>query len=161
MKIMLLDGAACACAREALADLLLDALDAGPALGFLPGLSVEAARRYWRDVEGAVRTGRRVLVAALHDGALVGVAQLVLAGGPDEDGAEVRAMIVARRARRLGIGSVLVRALEAEARVLGRDRLVADTDPGSGAEELVRDLGYARDGADGRYAKTLRMPEAA
>jgi len=161
MKILIFDAPACAAARDWLAELLLDALGDGPALGFLPGLGMDGARRYWRDVESGVAHGRRVLVAAIQDGMLVGAAQLVLGPGMEDDSAELRAMLVRRAARRRGIGSVLVRALEAEARLLGRDRIYAEADPGSGADELVRDLGYAPEGLDARLAKTLRMPEAA
>jgi len=161
MKILTLDAVACAAARDWLAELLLDALGDGPALGFFPGLSIDGARRYWRDIETSVAHGRRVVVAAIQDGMLVGSSQLVLRDGIDADSAELRAILVRRSARRRGIGSVLVRALEAEARLLGRDRVYAEADPGSGADELVRDLGYAPEGAEGHLAKTLRMPEVA
>ena len=50
----------------------------------------------------------------------------------------------ASRARRRGIGSVLLRAAEAETRALGRTLLFLDTEAGSAAETLYHGLGYTR-----------------
>jgi acetyltransferase len=168
MKIALFDSAACDAARDQLAYLLLDALANGPALGFWPGLGLDAARRYWREVGRSMEGGSRVLVAAVHGETLLATGQLALCQAPEHDCAEVRSMIVHSGARRRGIGSVLVRALEAEARARGRDHLFLDTEPGSGAEALCVGLGYDR--AEGlpaawpsgaRYRKTLLVTAAA
>jgi acetyltransferase len=107
-----------------------------------------------------------VLLAATHDGALLGTVQLDLCQRPDGDHlAFVRALMVHSRARRRGIGGVLLRAVEAEARALGRGELRLVALAGSGAEALICDLGYAREGdassVMAEYTKTLSMPEAA
>jgi acetyltransferase len=77
----------------------------------------------------------------------------------------VHALIVHSGARRRGIGSVLLRAAEAEARALGRRELRLAAEPGSAAAALIDDLGYTRaDGPSGAhvvFTKTLLMPEAA
>lgn len=165
MKIAVLDTAACEAAREQLAHLLLDALTRGPALGFWPGLGLDGAMRYWREVGRSVAGGKRLLVAALDGEQLLGTGQLALCQPPEVDCAELRSLIVHSSVQRRGIGGVLVRALEAEAKERQREQLFLDTEPGSGAENLCCGLGYERvEGlvagwpAGARYGKTLSMP---
>lgn len=176
MKIHKLDASACAEVQDQLAGLLLDAVANGASVGFLADLNAAGARGYWQDVRAAVAQGSRVLLAAAHEGTLVGTVQLDLcqkANGRHR--AELQKMIVHSRARRRGIGGVLLRAAEAEARELRRGLLFLDTEAGSGAEHLYRGFGYTRAGElpdyactpDGAwrpaaiYYKSLFAPEAA
>jgi acetyltransferase len=166
MKILLLDAQACDVMRAQLANLLLDAVASGAFPSAALDLDSRQARCYWQDVRMAVAAGTRRLLAASHDGTLIGTVQLDLCQRPDDRRrVDVQALMVHSRARRRGIGSVLLRAAEAEAGALGRDALRLAAEPGSGAETLIHDLGYARvDGAAGShvvYTKTLLMPEAA
>jgi ribosomal protein S18 acetylase RimI-like enzyme len=140
----------------ALAALLVDAVDGGASLGFLPPLADGAAREYWREVAGAVSGGTRVLVVA-RDGAggVVGAAQLDLATRANASHrAEVAKVMVDRRVRRQGIGRALMIALEAHARRLGRTTLVLDTRAGDPSEALYRTLGWQRAGTIPRYARS-------
>ncbi len=155
MKIHKLDGAACDAALGQLNDLLLDAVAHGASLGFLAGVDGAEARRYWDGVRAAVADGARVLLVAAHGDTLVGTVQLDLcqkANGRHR--AELQKMIVHSRARRRGLGGVLLRAAEAEARALNRGLLFLDTEAGSGAEQLYRGLGYTRVGEVPDYACT-------
>jgi acetyltransferase len=176
MKICKLDAAACREARFQLVDLLLDAVANGAAPGFLSGSGSQAAERYWSGVETAVAEGSRLLLAAAHEGTLVATVQLDLCQRPNgSHRAEVQKMMVHSRVRRRGLGSVLLRAVEAEARELRRPLLFLDTEAGSGAEQLYHCLGYTRVGEipanagapGGRlqptaiYYKSLFAPEAA
>jgi len=177
MKIHQLDARAAIDARDQLADLLLDAVGHGGALGFDPGLGRQDAERYWHGVTAALADGSRILLAATHEGTLLGTVQLALCQRPGGGHrAEVKKMMVHTRVRRRGIGSVLLRAAEAEARERQRDLLFLDTEAGSGAEQLYHDLGYTRvdaapqhaaaaAGAQPRpsavYTKSLLMPETA
>ena len=88
---------------DALAALLQDAVDSGASVGFLPPVSDEEALAYWSGVEAAVAEGSRVLVLATEAarGALLGSAQLDLAGRPNASHrAEVAKVMVHRSARR-------------------------------------------------------------
>jgi acetyltransferase len=166
MKILILDPQACDVMRAQLADLLLDAVAFGAFPDVASGLDGRQARAYWDDARAGVARGHRVLLAASHDGTLVGTVQLDLCQRPDgARRAAVQALMVHSRVRRRGIGGVLLRAAEAEARALGRDELRLAAAPDSGAEALIRDLGYVRDdgaaGAHVVYTKTLLVPEAA
>jgi acetyltransferase len=155
MKIHKLDAAACGDLHAQLADLLLDAVAHGASLGFLSSLDADEARRYWDGVRAAVGDGARVLLAATHEGALLGSVQLELcqkANGRNR--AEVQKMMVHSGVRRRGIGGVLMRAAEAEARALRRGLLFLDTEAGSGAEQLYHGLGYTRVGEVPDYACT-------
>jgi len=139
----------------ALVALLRDAVDSGASVGFLHPLSTEAATAYWTSVQGAVRTGSRVLLATFEDHDLVGAVQLDLAGMPNgSHRAEVMKLFVQQRARRKGVAKALMRAIEEEARTRGRQLLVLDTRAGDVAEKLYEEIGYTKAGTIPRYAQS-------
>src|SRR5437868_5418050 len=86
---------------EQFADLLIDAVESGASVGFMPPLSRNEALVYWRGVIDAMREGSRILLTA-SDGDLVeGSVQLALetrANGNHR--AELIKLFVHRRARR-------------------------------------------------------------
>ena len=112
---------------EQLVVLLIDAVDSGASVGFMPPLAESEARIYWESVIAAMRQGTRVLLVAL-DGDLI-------------QGS------VHRRARRRGLARALMVELESTARKLGRTLLVMDTRQGGEAEKMCESLGYVRYGA--------------
>jgi ribosomal protein S18 acetylase RimI-like enzyme len=132
-------------------------VDGGASVGFLPPLGEAEALRYWDTVEAAVAGGSRVLLVAIDaaGGALLGAAQLDLAGRPNaRHRAEVAKVMVHRAARRRGIGRALMEALEAEARRQSRTTLVLDTRQGDPSEELYRSQGWVLAGTIPRYARS-------
>jgi len=140
---------------DALADLLIDAVDSGASVGFLPPLAREEAREYWSKVVEALRGGSRILLVAERDGMMDGSVQLDLetrANGRHR--AELMKLFVHRRARRLGLATVLIAEAEDEARAAGRSLLVADTRQGGEAERLLAKLGWTRYGAVPNYARS-------
>ena len=138
-----------------LTDLLIDAVDSGASVGFLPPLAPDAAREYWRDVFADIEAGRRLLLAAVDGGRIVGAVQLELATRPNAvHRAEVQRLLVHRSARRRGYGEALMHRLESVARERGRSLLVLDTRYGDPAELLYLKLGYTRGGIIPAYARS-------
>jgi acetyltransferase len=135
---------------------LVDSVDGGASVGFLPPLDPAEAAAYWQSVRSAIRDDTRVLLIARNDaGAIVGTGQLGLE--PRANGrhrAEVQKLMVLRTARRRGIGRTLMLALEQESRQRGRTTLVLDTRQGDPSERLYRALGWTMAGAIPEYARS-------
>ena len=131
-------------------------VDGGASVGFLPPLSDEDASAYWDGVAAALKGGgRRLWIARAADGGVVGTVQLDLAGqGNGRHRAEVIKLMVVSRARRRGIGRLLMEAAETEARQLGRTTLVLDTRQGDPSEALYRGMGWQPGGTIPRYARS-------
>ena len=151
-----LSAAATLSLKSALGALLRDVVDGGASVGFLPPLDGDEARAYWDGVVAALKGGaRRLWIARGADGGIVGTVQLDLAGQANgRHRAEVIKLMVLSRARRQGIGRLLMEAAEAEARKLGRTTLVLDTRQGDPSEALYRGLGWQPAGAIPRYARS-------
>ena len=144
-------------AREAeLVDILVDCVDDGASVGFLPPLPLAEARAYWHAAADAIADGSRVLlVAAAPDTPADGTVQLDLSTRPNgRHRAEVVRLLVHRRARRRGLARALMQAIEAEARQRGRTTLVLDTRHGDPSEALYQSLGWQRAGVIPRYAQS-------
>ena len=138
-----------------LADLLIDAVDSGASVGFMPPLSRDEALEYWREVIAAIRQDSRVLVVALDGGRIQGSVQLALetrANGNHR--AEAMKLFVHRRARRRGLAKALMAEVESIARRIGRTLLVMDTRKGGEAEKMCESLGYIRFGEVPGYARS-------
>jgi hypothetical protein len=134
-------------AERALPDLialLRDCIEGGASIGFVLPLDDAELDTYWRDVIASVEAGNRLLWGAFDDaGRLIGGVQLEPSGKANgAHRAEVQKLLVHRDARRQGVAVMLMTALEAEARALGRSLLVLDTRTGDHAEPLYRKLGY-------------------
>jgi len=141
--------------KKALAELLLDVVAAGASVGFLPPLSEAEASAYWADVEGALALGQRELLLAELDGVLVGTVQLELAQKPNaRHRAEITKLLVHTRARRQGVGRLLLQEVEQLARSHGRTLLYLDTREGDVAEQLYLQAGYLRAGRIPAYVRS-------
>jgi GNAT superfamily N-acetyltransferase len=138
-----------------LAELLMDAVESGASVGFLPPLGHDDALAYWRTVADAIRQDVRVLLVAIEDGVVQGSVQLMLetrANGSHR--AEAGKLFVHRRARRRGLARILMAEVESAARRLGRTLLTMDTRKGGEAGKLCDALGYVKYGEVPRYARS-------
>jgi GNAT superfamily N-acetyltransferase len=128
--------------REALGEVLIDCVEGGASVSFMLPMTRAKADAFWRRVGEGVASGRIVLLVAEDAaGRIVGTVQLLLEQPENQPHrGDLGKMLVHRRARRHGIGAMLLAAAEAEALRLGKTLLVLDTASGD-AERL-----YARHG---------------
>lgn len=141
--------------REDLIELLQDAVEGGASVGFLPPLSRDEADEYWHSVDHDLRKRQLVLLVARDLDGVLGSVQLLLPNKPNaRHRAEIRKLLVHRRARRRGVGRALMQAVEVQAAALGRTLLVLDTRKGDAAEQLYLHMGYQRAGEIPRFARS-------
>jgi acetyltransferase len=139
--------------REALVDLLIDAVEHGSSLGFVLPLARDEIGRYWDGLAPSLADGSRLLWIATDAGAALGTVQLELATKKNGvNRAEVQKLLVNSNARRGGVGRALMGVVEAAAQLLNRGLLYLDTEAGSGAEAFYRALGYTCIGGLPEYA---------
>ncbi len=138
----------------ALTNILIDCVHGGASVSFMAPLPDEKANAFWRNVaDGVARHDRALLVAEDATHGIVGTVQVVFAQPENQPHrADIAKMLVHRRARRRGIGAMLMQAAEATARAAGKTLLVLDTATGSDAERLYQRLGWQRVGAVPDYA---------
>ncbi len=126
-----------------LADVLLDSIRDGASIGFLAGLTPDAAAAWWRAALDA--PGTLTWVAREQEPAVVvlGCVQLRLAPEPTgRHRGDVAKLLVHSGARRRGVATALLLALEDDARARGLTLLLLDTQTGTPAESLYRRLGW-------------------
>lgn len=134
----------------ALARLLVACVDAGASVGFLGGLDVGEASRWWA---AWLERPDTITVVTRATGGITGTASLVLATQPNgRHRAEVAEVLVHPAVRRGGLGRALLRAVEAEAVGLGRTTLLLDTVTGAPAQRLYEGQGWSVVGEVPAYA---------
>jgi GNAT superfamily N-acetyltransferase len=137
---------------QALAELLIDCVDGGASVSFMQPLSVDKALTFWRGVADGVAREERALLVAEDDTGIVGTVQLVLDQPENQPHrADLSKMLVLRRARRQGLGELLMHAAEHLARECGKSLLVLDTASDEAARLYAR-LGWQQCGVVPGYA---------
>jgi GNAT superfamily N-acetyltransferase len=137
---------------QGLADVLLDCVAGGASVSFMQPLAPGRALAFWREVAAGVARGERALFIAEDAQGIAGTVQLVLQQPENQPHrADLAKMLVHRRARRQGIGALLMRAAEEAARAAGKSLLVLDT-ASADAERLYARMGWQRCGVIPGYA---------
>ena len=141
-------------AADELAQLLLDAHASNMALGLRGPLTREHARETWLDTAARLDPERRVLLAALEDGIVVGTVQVVRA---DAENGSRRAEIVrlAVRGDRSGGGNgrAMLEAAAERAKGLGLRVLWLSTHAGTGSDKFYEAAGWIRLGVLPLYSE--------
>lgn len=140
-------------ALPALADILSDCVEGGASVGFMSPYTQQDAIPYWQGVAKAVAEGNTVLITAETDGEILGTVQLGIGMMPNQPHrADLKKLLVHRKARGLGLSRLLMDAAEAEAIKHRRHVLVLDTATGSPAETIYEKYGWQRVGVIPKYA---------
>lgn len=134
-----------------LSELLVQVVNEGASMGFLPPMKLSDANKYWRHVlEQNV-----VLFVAKIKNQIAGSIQLHLCTKPNGmHRAEIAKLMTAPHYRRNGVARALMRAAEKRASEEGRTLLVLDTREGDPSNRLYTSLAYIQAGKIPYYAKS-------
>ena len=136
-----------------LADVHLDAIRSGSAMGFVEPVDPADLDRHWRDIAAELDGEDRVLVVARAEGRLVGTAQLERSRARNaRHRAEVQRVAVAGRARSRGVGRALMSALEEAARGRGITLLYLTTHDDVPAARFYERIGWTKLGVMPQYS---------
>ncbi|WP_455914462.1 N-acetyltransferase family protein [Pseudomonas syringae] len=139
--------------RPGLVALLLDAVRHGASVGFMADLGAEEATTWWDGVKAEVEQGNVLLWVVAEEDQVLATVQLALcqkANGLNR--AEVQKLLVLSQARRRGLATQLMTAVEQAAQQQQRGLLFLDTLAGSDAEDFYRASGYELSGLLPDYA---------
>ncbi len=127
-----------------LSDILVETVNGGAPLGFMPPISRDTARDYWISLLPELRSLRRILLVAMTNGRVVGSAQLELSRrGNSPHRANVEKVFVSRAARGHGVGTMLMSTIEDVALQHGRTLLVLNTRNDLPPHFWYRSLGWS------------------
>jgi len=143
MKIVMLNAATLPVYRDELAQLLVEANRQGSSTGFPYTLEQKEAEDSFNDLRPALSQNERLLWIARDEQGVIGTVQLDLtrpAESPHE--AEINTLLVCERAKRRGVGRLLMRELEKTAQDLRFSVVSSDMRSGSEAEAFYRAQGY-------------------
>ena len=143
--------------RLELAALLVDCVESGASIGFVPPLPTSEALAYWDGLSAELQHGSRLLLVAMIENRVAGAVQLALC--TKKNGlhrAEVEKLMVHTEHRGCGLGRALLARIERLARDRRRTLLVLDTRTGDVASSLYRKCGYIEAGQIPDYALNSR-----
>lgn len=131
--------------------LLINVVEGGASVGFLPPLSLEDAKKYWRE---ALTTGVVLWIAKVR-GRILGTVQLHLC--QKQNGthrAEIAKLMVHSDSRREGLGKCLMENAEKKAKAEQRSLITLDTRAGDPSNLLYKSIGYIEVGRIPKYARS-------
>lgn len=136
---------------DELSELLIQVVEDGASIGFLPPLQLSEAATYWENV----LSPEVILFVAKINNQIVGSVQLHLCtkqnGGHR---AEIAKLMTHPQYRRMCIGRSLMHKVEERAKQEGRSLLVLDTREGDPSNHLYTAIGFIQAGRIPHYAKS-------
>ncbi|MFC4775738.1 GNAT family N-acetyltransferase [Paenibacillus sp. GCM10023252] len=137
--------------EEELSELLVQVVEGGASIGFLPPMKRSEAALYW----DTVISPDVLLFVALDQDRIVGSVQLQLSNKQNgSHRAEIAKLMTLPSWRRRGIGRALMQKAEERALSEGRSLLVLDTREGDPSNDLYASLGYIEAGRIPGYAES-------
>jgi len=131
--------------------LLINVVEGGASVGFLPPLSIEDAKQYWREA----LTKGVILWVAQNRGRILGTVQLHLCQKQNgKHRAEIAKLMVHSDARRQGLGKHLMESAEERAKIEQRNLITLDTRAGDPSNFLYKSIGYIEAGRIPKYARS-------
>jgi ribosomal protein S18 acetylase RimI-like enzyme len=136
---------------DELSEVLIQVVDDGASIGFLPPLDLSDSTLYWHNV---VAPDVILFVAKMND-IIVGSVQLHLCTKPNgTHRAEIAKLMTHPNYRRNGIARSLMHKVEERAMQEDRSLIVLDTREGDPSNLLYTSLGYIQAGRIPSYART-------
>lgn len=140
-------------AISALAEILADCVMGGASVGFMAPCEPQDFTPYWTRIAHEIESSDTLLLVAEHDSEIVGTVQLGLAQMPNQPHrADLKKLLIRRKARGLGLARKLMDAAETQARMHGKTLICLDTATGSPAESIYTHFGWQRVGTIPNYA---------
>lgn len=146
---------------DALGDMMHACVHSGASIGYILPYSRDDGVAFWRQkVLPRLDGGNLILLVAQSGEHIAGTVQLDYDTPPNQPHrAEVRKLMVHPDFRRRGLARLLMAAIEAKARALGRSLLTLDTRTGDHAEPLYASIGYETSGIIPGYCLDPFKPE--
>lgn len=153
VQVRRLDTAEARARLSELAAVLVDCVEGGASVSFMPPFTQSDAEAFFSKVISGVEAGERILLAGFIDKELSGTVQLITATPPNQPHrADVAKLLVLRSARRSGLGAMLMCEVERQAIEAGRTLLTLDTVRDAAGDRLYRRLGWTAAGVIPQYA---------
>ncbi|WP_423798540.1 GNAT family N-acetyltransferase [Neobacillus sp. SAB-20_R2A] len=132
-----------------LSALLIQVVEDGASIGFLPPLEENVARKYWE----SVLNPEVILFVAKINNIIAGSVQLHLCSKQNgKHRAEIAKLMTHPHYRRNGIGRLLMEKAHETAKQMGRTLIVLDTREGDPSNRLYTSFGYIQAGRIPKYA---------
>lgn len=134
-----------------LSELLIEVVDGGASIGFLPPLNLFEAKNYWNNLLNP----EVLLFVAKINNQLVGSVQIHLSTKKNGDHRiEIAKLMTHPNYRRRGIGRLLMNNAEKVAKTAGKSLVVLDTREGDPSNSLYKSIGYVQVGRIPNYARS-------